>query len=134
MIQSTSLFATSLCKHTRVNIKNLSSFDCVLTDFVGKGKMPESVMYKNQSITFDIPDSSSGKNLIVRYQCGDDASALLYFYSHYESIGTGYRLSDRLKTKSKNLKIESSRTAGQCNLFTEGKPSQWFIEMHDQLH
>ena len=134
LLYSIAPFASSLCSLTRVNIKNNSSLDCVLTDFIGLKKIqPEAVLFKNQSIAFDLAETSSGKNLILRYQCGDEASILLYFYSNFESTGTSYVFHDRLIIKHKNLNIKSLINKGQCNIFAQSKPSERFIEIDDPL-
>ncbi len=130
LLMSTTLSAESICKTTRVSIKNDSSFDCVLTDFIKPGKTePDSVIFKNQSIKFDL--MSNSKTLILRYQCGHEASVLLYFFQHIESSGRGNYYSDRLKAKPKNLQVKSVRKEGVCNLIKSGSPAQWLLTIEN---
>ena len=126
-LQSMTLLASSICHTTRVNIKNDSSFDCVLTDFIKTKKTNEvnPVIFKNQSVQFDL--SSSGKTLILRYECGHEASILLYFFQHATSSARADYLSDRLTIKPNHLQVESSRKEGECNVFTPGSPAKWFL-------
>lgn len=126
-IQSSNIFAD--CHTTHVKIQNDSAFDCILTDYI-KGEKQEviPVIYKNQSVNFDL----SIKNLILRYQCGNDASFLLYFFQKYESTGTGYYLYDREKSSQNNLDINITKKDGKCKAFSKGKPGSVLVIVKDK--
>lgn len=127
------VLAASVCKTTRVNIQNNSSFDCVLTDYIRNDKKePSPVIFKNQSISFDLANHSSGKGLVLRYQCGSEASVLLYFFQKLHSTGSGYYFTNQLDKSTTNMDVQLKKQNGECNLFTPSSPDLWFISIENK--
>mgnify|MGYP006358134639 CR=1 FL=1 len=127
--QASDLFAD--CYTTHVKIQNDSSFDCILTDSI-KGEKQETipVVFKNQSVNFDL----SIKNLILRYQCGNDASFLLYFFQKYESTASGYYIYDKEKTSQNNLDISVTKKDRKCKPFSKGTPGSVLVIVKDKMN
>jgi hypothetical protein len=75
------------------------------------------VIFKNQSIQFDVTDKST----ILRYQCGYEASALLYFQ---QRMNGNEHATYTLEVKPTNLQVGYSTKKGVCNIFTPGAPKK----------